>query len=115
MNQTKEFMLLFRFNPANMGTPSPEAAAASQQQWGGFIGNLALQEKLVNTQRFDFNGQCITADQSIHEGANMTGGEAVSGYMVVKANTYGEATSIGQECPILQMGGSVEVREIVPM
>jgi hypothetical protein len=35
--------------------------------------------------------------------------------MIIKANSVEEATSIAKNCPILHMGGSVEVRDIIPM
>jgi hypothetical protein len=35
--------------------------------------------------------------------------------MIVKANTLDEAVEMAKKCPILHMGGSVEVRAIQPM
>jgi len=35
--------------------------------------------------------------------------------MVVRANTLAEATEMAKDCPILKMGGTVEVRSINPM
>jgi hypothetical protein len=35
--------------------------------------------------------------------------------MIVKANSIAEAAEMAKNCPILNMGGNVEVRSIQPM
>jgi hypothetical protein len=35
--------------------------------------------------------------------------------MVLKADSMEAATELAKNCPILMMGGNVEVREIIPM
>ena len=39
--------------------------------------------------------------------------ENVGGYMLIKANSIEEASVFAKECPIIKMGGSVEVRNIL--
>jgi hypothetical protein len=41
--------------------------------------------------------------------------EALGGYIMVKASNLDEATELAKNCPILSVGGSVEVRAIVQM
>jgi len=41
--------------------------------------------------------------------------EALGGYTLIKANSFEEAAEISKNCPILSVGGSVEVREIIAM
>ena len=41
--------------------------------------------------------------------------EAIGGYIIIKAGSIDEAAEISKDCPILAMGGNVEVRTIVPM
>ena len=41
--------------------------------------------------------------------------EVVGGYLIVSAASLDEATTMSKGCPILEEGGSVEVRQIHPM
>jgi hypothetical protein len=41
--------------------------------------------------------------------------EAIGGYIIVNANSIDEAAEIAKGCPILHIGGNVEVRTVVAM
>ena len=111
----KEFMLLFRFESSNDYQSSEEESEAQKNQWGAFIGNIALQEKLVSTHQLGFNGQQVASDQSTTNGIHQANGETLGGNMIVKAHSMEEAVEMAKGCPILLMGGTVEVRDIIPM
>ncbi|WP_294819306.1 YciI family protein [uncultured Flavobacterium sp.] len=115
MKTSKEFMLLFRFEPVEGYQPTESEQAEQHRQWGSFIGKLAIQEKLVSTYQLGFSGKLVNAQGTVTDGVYSTGGIVVGGNMVVKALSLDEATAISKECPILAMGGTVEVREIEPM
>ncbi|MDZ7936230.1 MAG: YciI family protein [Emticicia sp.] len=115
MKSSKEFMLLFRFEPNFNYQPSAEEMALMHQQWGAYIGGLAIQEKLIGTHQLGFEGMKISADQSVNDGIVIAESQTVAGNMVVKANSLAEAVEIAKGCPILSMGGNVEVRDILPM
>ncbi len=115
MKDSKEFMLLFRFQPDFNNQPTQEELDAMNQQWGSFFGKLAIQEKLVSTHRLGFEGMLIATDKKTSDGINMDGGNTLGGYVIVKAHSMEEAVEIGKESPILLMGGNVEVRSTIPM
>lgn len=115
MSQQKEFMLLFRYEPNANYQPTEAELTEMHQQWGAFIGNIAIQEKLVSTHQLGFEGVQIAADQTVTEGIHIANQLTVGGNMIVTANSLEEATSIAKNCPILFMGGTVEVRAIQPM
>lgn len=108
-------MLLFRFEPQNDYQPTQEELAQQHQQWGAFIGHLAITEKLVSTHQLGFTGKQLHPDHSIKEGIKVSENQTLSGNMIVRANTLDEAVEMAKACPILQVGGTVEVRDIVPM
>jgi len=114
MTQTKEFMLLFRFEPSNE-QPTPEQLQEMSKQWGECIGTIAMQGKLVSTYQLGFEGKKIFADQSIEDGFHISEGQMVAGNMVLKTESMEVATELAKKCPILFMGGTVEVRTINPM
>ena len=115
MVQNNEFMLVFRYEPSNDYQPTAAEMNEMHQQWGAFIGNIAIQEKLVSTHQLGFEGKQIAADQSVTEGIYIANNQTLGGNMIVKANTIDEAVEMAKNCPILHMGGTVEVRSIQPM
>lgn len=115
MQDSKQFMMIFRFQPNAEYQPTEAEMNESQQQWGAFIGKLAIKEKLVSTHQLGFEGVKISADLSVAEGITVAEGNTIGGNMVVVANNLEEATEMAKDCPILKMGGTVEVRSITPM
>lgn len=115
MVQKKEFMLLFRFEPSNDYQPTETEMNEMHQQWGAFIGNIAIQEKLVSTHQLGFEGVQISSDLYISEGIHIANKQTLGGNIIVKAASMSEAVEMAKGCPIIQMGGSVEVRNIQPM
>lgn len=114
MAQLKEFMLLFRYEPGNE-EPTQEQLNEMHQQWGNFIGNIAQQGKLVSTHQLGFDGRKIASDFSISEGFHISDNQLVGGNLILKAETIDEATELAKKCPVLFMGGTVEVRDTIPM
>lgn len=53
----------------------------------------------------------VSADGTIREG----GSSAMSGFSIVKADSIGAALSMAQACPFLEIGGSLEVSELMQM
>ncbi len=40
--------------------------------------------------------------------------DTVGGFLMIKADNYDEAVDVAKGCPILENGGLVEVREVIP-
>ncbi|CDF80271.1 YCII domain protein [Formosa agariphila KMM 3901] len=114
METLKEFMLLFRMSPSNE-QPTVEQMATMQNQWKNYIGSIASQAKLVNTSRLGFKGSCINPKGQISNNIYISDNQTLSGNMVVKAISLQEAENLAKNCPVLAMGGSVEVRPLIPM
>lgn len=115
MESKKEFMLLFRFTPNFEYQPSEEDLAQMEQEWGGFFGSLAGQGQLVSTHQLGFEGAKVAADKSVEEGIYIADNQTLGGNLIVAVDTMEEAIEIAKACPILNMGGNVEVRSINPM
>lgn len=113
MENLQDFMLLCRNKPSNQ-QPTPEQLTA-MQQWGAYIGSIAAQAKLVSTSRFGFEGNLIDSSLAVTSGISIANNETLTGNMVVKATSLQEATEIAKGCPVLALGGSVEVRNTIPM
>ena len=106
-------MLIFR-NPHLLDyNPSPQEMQESMAQWQNWIGGIAAQEKFVSTNALGTNGKTLKADLSVTDGPFAEVKEFVGGYLVLKAENIDEAVELSRGCPILQFGGSVEVRDIM--
>lgn len=115
MKKEEIFMMVFKYTPDANAKPNEQQMAEVHQAWGSFIGNIAIQEKLVSTHKLGSGGKQIHADGSITKGAHFSKGKTMSGNMIVRANSLEEATEMAMHSPILKMGGEVEVRSIMPM
>jgi hypothetical protein len=115
MEKKTEFMFVFRLEPNPNFQPTEAQLAEMHQTWGAFFGNIAGQGKLVSTHQLGFEGKQIAADQTVTDGIYVSSSETISGNMVVNADTIEEATEMAKQCPILQMGGTIEVRSIQAM
>lgn len=114
MTQLEEFMLLFRYEPSN-AEPTQEQLQEMHKHWGEFIGGIAMQGKLVSTHQLGFEGKKIFANQNTEDGFHIAEGQIIGGNMVLKAESMESATELAKKCPILYMGGTVEVRNTIPI
>jgi hypothetical protein len=111
----KEFMMIFRMAQDTDFQPTPEQMQESIKHWQDWIGGIAAQGKFVNTNQLGFTGKTLKADGVITDGPYAEVKEIVGGYIIVKADDIDEAMKLAQGCPILYVGGHVEVREIMQL
>ncbi len=111
-----EFMMIFRnaYDPAFK--PTPEQMQASIKQWQDWMGGIAAQGKFIGTNRLSSEGsKILKANNVITDGPYAEVKEIVGGYIIIKAADITEAMKLAEGCPILAIGGSVEVRQVIPM
>jgi|SRR6185437_2881109 len=109
----KQYMLIVRYR-TDTPAPSVDLMKTNGQHWGEFIGDLAKSGKLVSGLRPQQAGRTITGrDKTVQENAYMGDKAVVSAFFVVKAASLDEATEIAKKVPIYELGGSVEIREVM--
>ncbi|MEE9363575.1 MAG: YciI family protein [Cellulophaga sp.] len=108
-----EFMMIFRSEPKAWENLSPEQMQASTKKWQDWIGGIAAQEKFVSTNRLGFNGKTIKPNHVITDGPYTELKEIIGGYMIVKAENLANAIEMAKGCPTLDIGGQVEVRDVM--
>ena len=111
----KEFIMVFR--NAAMGDFKPTAVQiqAVEKQWGDWFGSIAAQGKYVGGTRPADEGKTISPGNVVTDGPYAEIKEILMGVINVKADTIEEAVEMAKGCPILQAGGTVEVRPVVVM
>ncbi len=110
----EQFLLVFHHFPlSEAAKPSAEVVAVVNQQWQNYIGGIAGQGLFVSTQRLDQAGSHVLPDGSlvpvVNEGKNL-----IVGTLTVKASSLEQAIELAKGCPILSIGGSVEIRPVLP-
>jgi hypothetical protein len=111
-----EFLLIFRRDASHDAKLTPEQLQEVSKPWQDWMGGLAAQNKLVDQgNRLNNDGNVIKPGNVITNGPYVEIKESIGGYTVIRAASLAEATELSKGCPILSVGGSVEVREIVKM
>jgi len=107
-----DFLLIFRRDFTNKDAqPSPEELQNSIKAWQNWFGGIAAQNKLARPlQRWDIDGKVVRSDKQVINGPFVEIKESIGGLIIIKAENYQEAVEIAQDCPILGLGGNVEVR-----
>ncbi len=109
----KEFLLIFRADYKTMPKGSPEEMQAMTKRWMDWIGGIAAQNKLLNIgNRLISEGRVVKANKSVTDGPYMEIKESVVGYLIIKVESYDKAIEIAKGCPILNIDGNVEIREV---
>jgi hypothetical protein len=110
-----EFLLIFRrdFNTKEE-QPSPEQLQTSIKAWQDWLGGIAAQDKLARPlQRWDAGGRVVKKNKSVTNGPYAEIKETIGGLIIIRALDYDEASEIAKSCPMLALGGNVEIRMAV--
>ena len=109
----KDFLFVFRTDYSAMPTGSPEEAQSMTKKWMDWIGSIAAQNKLAHRgNRLDSSGKVVRSNKVVTNGPYTEIKESIGGYSLIKAESYEVAIELAKDCPILTVGGNVEVREI---
>ena len=109
----KEFALLFRASNVDVSNVSNEEVKAMEKKWQDWAGGIAAQGKLAsNGQRLSQEGKVLKAGGVITDGPFVEIRERLGGFMIVRADDMDEAITLAHGCPVLERGGTVEIRPI---
>ena len=114
-----QFVYLYRATAdtrqRTMGTP--EQAQQSMQRWMAWMRDLEAQGHLKDSgQPLENTGKVVRGQQkTVTDGPFTEAKDLVGGFTIVEARDIDEAVRLSHGCPILDGGGSVEVRPVMPM
>jgi hypothetical protein len=109
----KEYILIVRYQ-TDAPMPDADLIKVNGQHWAEFIAALAKSGKLVTALRPQQTGRTISGkEMAVKEGTYIGNKAVVSSLFVVKSGSIDEATEIARKCPIYELGGSVEIREVM--
>lgn len=107
-----EFLLIFRRDFSTKDEqPSPDQLQGHLNKWQEWFKDLTANDKLSRPlQRWDNKGKVVTC-KGVINGPYVEIKESIGGMIFVKAADYDEAAEIAKGCPVLELGGNVEVRK----
>lgn len=113
-----EFILLYRNSEeARREAMSPEKRQQSMQKWLDWMRDLEQQGHLKDGGRpLDPTGNVVRGTaKSVVDGPYAETKDLIGGYSIVLAENLAQASELAKGCPILNGGGSVEVRPVLKM
>jgi hypothetical protein len=109
----KEFMLLFRQPDYDYSKTSKEEMQAIAKKWKDWAGGIAAQGRMAgNGMRLAMEGKVLKPGGVITDGPFVEIRERLGSFIVIKADSLEEATTLAHGCPAMDQGGSVEIRPI---
>src|SRR6478609_864237 len=112
----KDFLLIFRTDYNVIQQRSEDQAEANMKQWMDWLGDISSKNKLIDRgNRLDNSGRLVKPNDIVTNGPYSDIKESIGGYSLIKADNYEDAVAMAKGCPVLKMGGNVEVREILAM
>ena len=88
---------------------NPEEASKHFEKYMGWLSSLG--DSVVTPTIPLKDTTTVSPDGTIREG----GSSAMSGFSIIKADSMEAALSIAQDCPFLEIDGSLEVSEMMQM
>lgn len=95
-----------------LGGKQPSSPEEGKQQFAKYMQWMSeLGDAVISPANPFKNTHLVSPDGSISTG----GTTAMSGYTIIEADSMDSALSIAKKCPFLDIGGSLEVSELVEM
>lgn len=109
-----EFLFLYR--GGNRPT-SPQDAQAVMQKWMTWMQELGRRGHMKEQgQPLELVGKVVSGtDKAITDGPFAEAKDVVGGYTLITAKDLAEAAELSKGCPVLERGGSVEVRPVMKL
>jgi len=112
----KKYMLLLHDNPAGFANVSPEEMQKVIEKyvaWGDRLRNAGI---ITDGQKLTDEPGKVVRKQDGHvratDGPYSETKEVLGGYYTIEAGSYEQAIERASDCPHLEYGGTIEVREI---
>jgi hypothetical protein len=112
-----EYVLLYRStneaHQAAMGTPA--ASEKSMAKWRAWIADMSAKGQLKNVglPLVREGNVVIGPRKTVTDGPYAETKEVVGGFSLIEARDLAHAVQIASGCPVLEGGGSVEVRPVL--
>jgi len=108
-----DFLLIYCNNHDLMeGQPSPQQLQNSISEWQRWFKVIDVQNRIVKPFQFCACDGMVVKIRKMNIGVYIEVKESMGGFTFLQAANYEEAVEIAMHCPILQLGGNIEIRRI---
>lgn len=108
----KDFMLIFKGGEYQNMTK--EEIQKDFQSWGKWSEILKEKKYFKSGDPLEQGGKVLDGrDRILTDGPFSEAKELIGGFMIITTTDYDEAVNIAKDCPILNINGRVEIREIM--
>lgn len=108
----EKYMFLFR--GGDVSQLPAQQQESQMQKWLAWVERLTKEGKYVSGEPLLPGGKTVAgAKKSVTDGPYAESKEVVAGFFVVNAKNLDEAVQMAKDCPDYELGGSVEVREVM--
>jgi hypothetical protein len=106
-----EFTYLYRGREVS---PSPEQMQKTMEKWMAWFKELGENGHMKNPGHpLEHTGKVVKGKQkAVIDGPYAEAKDVIGGFTLIEAKDLAQATELSKGCPILDVGGSVEVRPI---
>ena len=109
----KEFALLFRQPNIDYPSLSDSEVEALRKKWADWAGAMAAEGRVVDDGiRLDPSGKVLRTGGLVTDGPFVEIREILGSFVIIKAESLDDAITVAHGCPVLERGGSVEVRPV---
>ena len=108
---------MFIFQGGEMNGASPEQMQANMGKWMAWIEKLSKSNQYVAGEPLLPGGKLVSGQggKTVTDGPFTEGKEVVGGFFIVNAKDMQDAVEMAKDCPSYELGGSVQVRQVMKM
>ena len=105
-------MLLIREDLALTSSRSEQEMQEEIQEYTRWVESLSTSDNYISGDPLASEGRFMTSETVHSDGPFIESKEAVTGYILIKANDMDHAVELGKGCPVFRHGGKLEVRPV---
>ena len=83
------------------------------KKWQHWLDGIATQGKFLSGSRLSHEGRILKPGNVVTDGPFAEVKEILGGFINIRAESFDEAFEMARGCPILLLGGYVEVRPVI--
>ena len=106
------YLLLMRSDADLISPLSPEQMQEHLHKWHQWMASLAAEGALLSGHPLEGASACVSLGQTV-DGPYTEAKDIIGGFVLVSCTSFERAKSIARQCPHVELGGLVEVRQAV--
>jgi hypothetical protein len=107
---------LYIFRGGGMNRHSPQELQQQMQKWGAWIQQLRQEGHFKAGEPLESGGKVVRGKKkAVTDGPYAEAKDLVGGYLLLEARDLEDATELSRGCPVLDVEGTVEIRQIASM